>query len=148
MPSARVGGRCHGETGGGQCLKNSGDVVAGACFHYGRAAARREQGDGNGSTESALHRHRVPLGLVLLAQGWITHSQLRKALEAHRENGTGRIGDWLISECGLEAEQITRGLSVQWGCPVLPVEGFSPEKMVLVMPQLFTTPRLHSLLNE
>ena len=45
----------------------------------------------------------------MLAQGWITHPQLQKALEAQRENGTGRIGDWLISECGLEAEQITRG---------------------------------------
>jgi hypothetical protein len=73
----------------------------------------------------------------MLAQGWITHPQLQKALAAQRENGTGRIGDWLISECGVEREQVVRGLSMQWGCPVLTVEGFSPEAMGLVMPKLF-----------
>jgi hypothetical protein len=73
----------------------------------------------------------------MLAQGWITHPQLQKALAAQRENGTGRIGDWLMSECGLEAEQIVRGLSIQWGCPVLTTEGFSPEAMALVMPKIF-----------
>jgi Type II secretion system (T2SS), protein E, N-terminal domain len=102
-----------------------------------RAAVRRELGDGGVSTSAAPHRHRVPLGLLMLAQGWITHPQLQKALVAQRENGTGRIGDWLMSECGLEAEQIIRGLSMQWGCPVLTTEGFSPEAMALVMPKVF-----------
>jgi hypothetical protein len=83
------------------------------------------------------HRHRVPLGLLMLAQGWITHPQLRQALEAQRLNGTGRIGEWLIAECGLESEQITRGLSMQWNCPVLGTEGFSAEAMALVMPGIF-----------
>jgi len=83
------------------------------------------------------HRHRVPLGLLMLAQGWITHPQLQKALAAQRESGTGKIGEWLLSECGVEAEQITRGLSMQWGCPVLTTEGFSPESMALVMPRIF-----------
>ncbi len=73
----------------------------------------------------------------MLAQGWITHPQLRRALEAQRENGTGRIGDWLRQECGLSAEQITRGLGIQWGCPVLTTEGLSPETMALVMPRIF-----------
>jgi hypothetical protein len=73
----------------------------------------------------------------MLAQGWITHPQLQKALSAQRESGTGRIGEWLMSECGLEAEQIVRGLSMQWGCPVLTTEGFSPEAMALVMPRVF-----------
>jgi hypothetical protein len=73
----------------------------------------------------------------MLAQGWITHPQLQKALAAQRENGTGRIGDWLMSECGVEAEQVVRGLSMQWGCPVLTLEGFSPEAMALVMPKMF-----------
>lgn len=99
-----------------------------------RAAVRRELGDG---LVAAPHRHRVPLGLVMLAQGWITQVQLRKALEAQRKSGTGRIGDWLISECGVDAEQVTRGLSVQWNCPVLTTEGFSPEAMARVMPRLF-----------
>jgi hypothetical protein len=73
----------------------------------------------------------------MLAQGWITHPQLQKALTAQRESGTGRIGDWLMSECGVGADQITRGLSMQWGCPVLTTEGFSPELMALVMPKIF-----------
>jgi hypothetical protein len=73
----------------------------------------------------------------MLAQGWITQQQLRQALEAQRQAGTGRIGEWLISECGLEPEQITRGLSMQWSCPALSAERFSPETMALVMPGVF-----------
>jgi hypothetical protein len=101
-----------------------------------QAAVQREVGDGRASAITP-HRHRVPLGLLMLAQGWITHPQLQKALAAQRESGSGRIGDWLVSECGLEAEQIVRGLSMQWGCPVLTTEGFSPEAMALVMPRVF-----------
>jgi Type II secretion system (T2SS), protein E, N-terminal domain len=100
-----------------------------------RAAVRGEQSDG--TSHVAFHRHRVPLGLVMLAQGWITHPQLQSALAAQRESGSGRIGDWLIRECGVEADKITRGLSLQWGCPVLTTEGFSPETMSLVMPRIF-----------
>jgi hypothetical protein len=103
-----------------------------------RAAVRRELGDKMvESTVTAPHRHRVPLGLLLLSQGWITHSQLQRALEAQRASGTGRIGDWLQSECGLESKHITRGLSMQWNCPVLTTEGFVAETMALVMPRLF-----------
>ncbi len=102
-----------------------------------QSAVRRELGDGVVVGPVAPHRHRVPLGLLMLAQGWITHPQLQRALAAQRESGTGRIGDWLISECGLDAEQITRGLSMQWGCPVLTTEGFSPEAMALVIPRIF-----------
>ena len=99
-----------------------------------RAALYRETGN---EVLMVPHRHRVPLGLLMLAQGWITHPQLRQALEAQRQNGSGRIGEWLIAECGLESDQVTRGLSMQWNCPVLGVEGFSPEAMALVMPGIF-----------
>ena len=99
-----------------------------------RTAVRRELGDG--ALSPTPHRHRVPLGLLMLAQGWITHPQLQRALAAQRENGWGRIGEWLMSECGLEPEQIVRGLSMQWGCPVLTTEGFSPEAMALVIPKV------------
>jgi hypothetical protein len=102
-----------------------------------QAAVRRELGDAGKSTTWSPHRHRVPLGLMMLAQGWITQSQLQKALSAQREKGIGRIGEWLQSECGLESEQIMRGVSMQWGCPVLTTEGFSPESMSLVMPKVF-----------
>jgi hypothetical protein len=74
---------------------------------------------------------------VLLAQGWITHPQLQSALAAQRTSGRGRIGDWLARECGLEEERIARGLGVQWNCPVLSVEGYSPAAMALVMPKRF-----------
>jgi hypothetical protein len=101
------------------------------------AAVRRETGDGPRTDSTEPHRHRVPLGLVLLAQGWITHPQLQSALEAQRAAGGGRIGDWLAQGCGLEEERITRGLGVQWNCPVLSVDGYSPAAMALAMPKRF-----------
>lgn len=102
-----------------------------------RDVLRREAGEGRIAGGENPHRHRVPLGLLMLAQGWITPSQLRQALEAQRQNGRGRIGEWLVSECGLEPEQVSRGLGMQWNCPVLGMEGFSPEAMALVMPGIF-----------
>ena len=102
-----------------------------------KAALKREVAGAGVAQSGAVHRHRVPLGLVMLAQGWITHPQLQAALHAQKMSGSGRIGDWLISECGLEAEQVTRGLSVQWSCPVLTVHGFLPREMALVMPRQF-----------
>lgn len=100
-----------------------------------QAAARRELGDGGVGKEDWQHRHRVPLGLVLLAQGLITQPQLQHALERQRRAGQGRIGGWLVSECGLKEERITRALGLQWNCPVLPVEGFDPAAMALLVPR-------------
>lgn len=100
-----------------------------------RSAVRRETGDGVQGNQDEPHRHRVPLGLVLLAQGWISHPQLQTALEAQRATGRGRIGDWLEQSCGLDEERITRGLGVQWSCPVLTMDGFSAASMALVMPK-------------
>jgi hypothetical protein len=102
------------------------------------AAVRRESGDGPRSDGEAPHRHRVPLGLVLLAQGWITHPQLQSALDAQRASGgRGRIGDWLAQGSGLGEERIARGLGVQWNCPVLSLEDYSPAAMALMMPKRF-----------
>jgi len=100
-----------------------------------KMAVRRETGDGIRGDRDEPHRHRVPLGLVLLAQGWISHPQLQAALEAQRSSGRGRIGDWLSQSCGLDQELITRGLGAQWSCPVLTVDSFSPAAMALVMPK-------------
>ena len=47
--------------------------------------------------------------------------------------------DWLVAECGLATEQITRGLSMQWSCPVLSTKGFEPEAMSLALPKVFVT---------
>lgn len=100
------------------------------------AAVRRESGDGDAEDRVGEHRHRMPLGLILLAHGWITHPELQHALDRQRRAGRGRIGRWLIEECGLDHGCVTRGLGVQWGCPVLPMEGFDPEQMVLAAPRL------------
>jgi hypothetical protein len=102
-----------------------------------KAAIAREVGDGRRDGVEVQHQHRVPLGLVMLAQGWISHPQLQRALEAQRAQGVGRIGDWLVSECGLEADWVTRGLSMQWGCPVLTTDGFSPSAMAMALPRVF-----------
>ncbi len=99
------------------------------------AAIRREVGDGLAGNPAGPHRHRVPLGLVLLAQGWVTHPQLQKALAAQRQAGHGRIGDWLASECGVREEHVTRALGMQWSCPVLSVEMFEPEAMAGLVPR-------------
>ena len=102
-----------------------------------REAIRREQSGDTVTMDQTPHRHRIPLGLLMLAQGWITHPQLRRALEGQREAGAGRIGEWLQQECGLTPETITRGLSVQWNCPILSTESFAPQAMALVMPKTF-----------
>jgi Type II secretion system (T2SS), protein E, N-terminal domain len=101
-----------------------------------QAAIGREYGAGVLSTREEIHQHRVPLGLVLLAQGWLTRSQLEVALESQRVGG-GRIGQILVDQGSLSEEQISRGLSLQWGCPVFQVAGFSASQMALVMPKIF-----------
>jgi len=90
---------------------------------------------GDGATFEAGHRHRVPLGLVMLAQGTITQKQLQSALSMQRTEGTGRIGDWLVKACDVPEEKVTRALSVQWNCPIVSMKGFEPRMMSLVMPR-------------
>jgi hypothetical protein len=99
-------------------------------------AVRREFGDGNIVDDGREHRHRIPLGLVMLSQGWITHPQLQRALMAQKRSGRGRIGSWLVAECGVKQEHVTRALSMQWSCPVLTSDGFDPRAMALLVPRL------------
>jgi Type II secretion system (T2SS), protein E, N-terminal domain len=64
-------------------------------------------------------RHRVPLGLLMLSRGQLTHWQLQTALAAQRGSGHRRIGEWL-EELGFASEaQVTAALGLQWACPVL-----------------------------
>jgi hypothetical protein len=98
-------------------------------------AIRRELSEEDSGEGEVAHRHRLPLGLILLAQGWITNPQLQHALSAQRLAGDGRIGDWLVAECGLKEDRLIRGLGMQWGCPVLPMDGFVPEAMALTVPK-------------
>jgi hypothetical protein len=66
--------------------------------------------------------YRLPLGLLLINRGAISHAQLREALRSQREAGRGRIGDWLRNTAGLSTQQLTAALGQQWGCPVFPLE--------------------------
>jgi hypothetical protein len=83
------------------------------------------------------HQHRIPLGLVMLEQGWITGAQLRGALSEQRAVKAGRIGQWLIRQHGLKEHLVTRALGLQWGCPVLALDGHEPESMAAFLPRLF-----------
>lgn len=71
---------------------------------------------------SSAHRHRVPIGLVLLTQGWITHEQLKKALKAQRGGSRMRLGEWLVEHCGLSEARLTQALGLQWSCPVFSLD--------------------------
>lgn len=82
------------------------------------------------------HRHRLPLGLLLLSHGVITQKQLKGALEAQKTAGSGRLGSWLVSQYGIREQSITRALGIQWGCPVFSMEGHRAELTATVMPRL------------
>ena len=100
-----------------------------------KAAVRRElDGRGNGGEK---HRHRVPLGLLMMEQGWITPAQLKGALEAQKASGGGRLGHWLVRQQGVSERLVTRALSLQWSCPVLPLEFHDAEALTSLMPRLF-----------
>lgn len=87
-------------------------------------------------SQPVVHRHRVPLGLVMLAQGWITHAQLKAALEAQKQAGRGRLGEWLVKRHGIDEQWVTRALGVQWNCPVFSLDGHQAGMAALV-PRLF-----------
>jgi hypothetical protein len=72
-------------------------------MYDGRVAlAVRRELNGRGNAPE-IHRHRIPLGLVMLEQGWITSGQLRQALEAQRAAGAGRLGHWLVRQQGVRS---------------------------------------------
>jgi hypothetical protein len=98
-----------------------------------RAALAREM-DGR-EEPPAAHRHRIPLGLVLVSQGAISPEQLKAALSRQKACG-GRLGGWLRREHGVEERVVTKGLAAQWGCPVLSLGSHAPGKMAALVPRL------------
>lgn len=100
-----------------------------------RAAVRREL-SGRGTAQER-HRHRLPLGLLMLEQGWITEKQLRSAVENQRAHGAGRIGQWLMAREGVAEQMVTRALGLQWSCPVLPLAAHDPSALAPVLPRFF-----------
>jgi hypothetical protein len=100
------------------------------------AAAVRRELDARGSA-GQNHHHRVPLGLLMMEQGWITSSQLRQALGEQKGAGAGRLGQWLVRRQGVSEQLVTRALGLQWSCPVLPLEFHDAEALSALLPRLF-----------
>jgi hypothetical protein len=99
-------------------------------------AVERELGDGT-PLEPQKHKHRIPLGLLMLSQGWITSEQLRRALDAQRATGgKERIGTWLMRQSNVSEEQVARALGMQWGCPVLSLANYQPERVSTLIPRV------------
>jgi len=107
-----------------------------ACTATRLDAAIGRELDGRGSPQEN-HRHRIPLGLVMLEQGWITSGQLRQALDAQKGAGAGRLGHWLVHHQGISEQLVTRALGLQWSCPVLPLELHDAEALTVLVPRLF-----------
>jgi len=99
-----------------------------------QAAILREVGGPNASRPS--HQHRVPIGLVLLSRDVITQEQLRKALEAQKKIGAGRLGEWLVRQNASDERQVARALSAQWNCPMLAGSPHDPAAMAPAFPRL------------
>jgi len=99
------------------------------------AAVRREL-DGRGGP-AAVYRHRRPLGLVMMEQGWITADELKQALAAQRAGAGRRLGDCLGCQYGVSEQLVTRALSLQWNCAVLPLEFHDPHALAPLLARLF-----------
>ncbi|HUI76035.1 MAG TPA: hypothetical protein VLX32_13880 [Candidatus Acidoferrum sp.] len=65
--------------------------------------------------------HRLPIGLLLVDRGAISHSQLQEALRRQRESRRGRLGNWLLQLGYVSDVQLAAALGQQWGCPVFPL---------------------------
>ncbi len=115
--------------GGWSCSAN--------CTHAMVEKAIRRERESRGASSSEGRRHRIPLGLVMLEQGWISAGQQRRAVEAQRTAGGGRLGGWLVGREGVPEELVTRALGLQWSCPVLGVDQHDPEAMTGFLPRLF-----------
>ena len=95
----------------------------------------REIGTRSGGGED--YRHRIPLGLAMLEQGWITQDALRRAVGMQREARGGRLGDWLVRSGAANESLVTRAVGLQWSCPVLDLNRHDPESVAPLLPRLF-----------
>jgi hypothetical protein len=68
--------------------------------------------------------HRFPLGLLMLSLGLISNESLQSALQAQREAGKGRVGDWLRQQGAATEPQVTQALAMQWSLPIYPLESW------------------------
>ena len=54
--------------------------------------------------------------------GLVSKESLQSALQAQREAGKGRVGDWLRRQGAATEPQVTQALGLQWSIPVYPLE--------------------------
>lgn len=104
-----------------------------------RALAEEATGrelEGRTRAEEA-YRHRIPLGLLMLEQGWISSRQLREALGSQKAVGAGRLGQWLVRQQRVSEQLVTRALGLQWSCPVIPLEFHDAADLTALVPRLF-----------
>jgi hypothetical protein len=114
----------------------SGWCCSALCTTARLSSAITREMNGRGTTREE-HRHRIPLGLLMLEKGWITSEQLRHALESQRTAGGGRLGSWLMRLYGVSEHLVTRALGLQWNSPVLSLDAFDPETLTSALPRLF-----------
>ncbi len=74
-----------------------------------------------GSPQPPAAGHRVPLGLLMLSRGLVDNEQLKRALKAQKDSGSGRVGEWLRHMGAVNEEQVTQILGLQWSIPVFPL---------------------------
>ncbi len=74
-----------------------------------------------GRPQPLVKAHRVPLGLLMLSRGLVNNEQLKKALRAQKDSGSGRVGEWLRHIGAVSEEQVTQILGMQLSIPVFPL---------------------------
>jgi hypothetical protein len=74
-----------------------------------------------GSVKTLVTSHRIPIGLLMLSRGIVDNEQLKRALKAQKESGTGRVGEWLRQIGAVTEDQVTQCLGLQWSIPVFPL---------------------------
>ena len=74
-----------------------------------------------GTPQPPAKAHRVPLGLLMLSRGLVDNEQLKRALKAQKDSGSGRVGEWLRHIGAVSEEQVTQILGLQWSIPVFPL---------------------------
>jgi hypothetical protein len=57
----------------------------------------------------------------MLSRGFVDNDQLKKALQAQKDSGSGRVGEWLRHLGAVTEEQVTQILGLQWSIPVFPL---------------------------
>jgi hypothetical protein len=88
--------------------------------------------------------NRIPLGLLMVARGKLTHTEVRAALEAQRRGRHCKIGDW-FEKLGFASEQdVTAALALQWGCPVVSSFDLAVDPGVIDSPSSIPLPILEA----